>query len=390
MRPHPYANLFPMMDSAAFAVLADDIKRRGLLHPITIYQGKVLDGRNRLKACRKVGVQPRFTEFKGRDPLGHVVSLNLQRRHLTESQRAMLGLDILPRLEQEAKSRQRMGKEKLPDPKRAGQARDHAARLFKVSGRYIQDAKKIANKAPDLCEKVRDALITLPEAKMLCGLSKGDRANLLKRKLSNPKQNLRLEFQALKKRQVLRKATSLATVQGRYQVILADCPWHMPPSGTFRGIQNHYPTMTLDKLKALPVKKLAADDSVLFLWAINSALPDALELMKTWGFEYASNIVWTKGPQWGLGHWVRNKHELLLIGRRGKLPTPIKIPSSVLQKEQHNQTRRHSEKPQEIYEIIEAMWPKLNMRRLELFARSKRKSWENWGAESGAERKRAA
>lgn len=382
MQMHPLANIFPMMDATAFAVLAEDIKHRGLLHPITIYQGKILDGRNRLKACRKVGVAPRFTEFKGRDPLGHVVSLNLQRRHLTESQRAMLALDILPRLEEEAKSRQRMGKEKLPDPNRAGQARDHAARLFKVSGRYIQDAKKIASEAPDLCEKVRDGLISLTEGKMLWGLSKGDRTKLLERRVKNPKLNLRLEYQALNKRRVLKKATGLESIAGRFQVLYCDPPWWQAPSPTSRAVENNYPCMTLEQLRSLPVKRVSAQDSVLFMWTTGPRLKDAIELMESWGFIYTTNLCWVKGPQQGLGHWLRTKHETLLIGKRGKFPTPIKIPSSVLHIEQHNQKRRHSEKPSEIYDLIEGMWPGIKMRRLELFGRAKRKNWVQWGAES--------
>jgi N6-adenosine-specific RNA methylase IME4 len=329
--------------------------------------------------------------------LGHVVSLNLERRHLTESQRAIVALDILPRLEAEAKARQRIsrgrgikGAAKLPQVKR-GRARDDAAQLVKVSPRYVQDAKKIAANAPDLAVQVRNGVLTLPEAKMLCGLTPGDRAKILKRKVANPNVNLWLEYQALHKRRILRKATSLATVQGRYQVLLCDCPWDSESTpGSKRHADSHYPTMSISELKALPVQNLSASDSVLFMWTTIYRLKDALEIMEAWGFSYASNIVWVKGPQWGLGHWVRNRHELLLIGRRGHLPAPVTIPGSVLQTHQHNRHKRHSEKPSEVYALIEKMFPGANARRLELFARGNpREGWAQWGAETeGIQRKR--
>lgn len=233
---------------------------------------------------------------------------------------------------------------------------------------------------------MRDGIITIPEAKILANLGQEQRSEILDRRAKNPKVNVRLEYQDLHKRDILSKAVGLQTVKGKYQILLADCPWDMPPSGTYRGIQNHYPTMTLGQLKALPVKKIAADASVLFLWTINSRLEDALELMREWGFAYQTNIVWTKDPQWGLGHWVRTKHELLLIGKRGNMPTPLNIPASVIHTTQHNRARRHSEKPKEAYELIESMYPGVNMRRLELFSRAARTGWAVWGAESESQK----
>lgn len=384
LKPHPLADLFPLMDEAAFVGLVGDIRHRGLVHPIVLFEGKVLDGRNRLRACGKARVKPKFVEYKGKDPLGHVVSLNLLRRHLTESQRAVLALDILPRLEAEAKARQRMGRAKLPHPQSAGKSRDHAAKLFKVSGRYIQDAKKIQKSAPELVQQVRDGCVTILEAKMLCGLTPRDRAMLVRRRLRNPKVNLTLELQALNKRRILKRATGLEMIRGRYQIIYADPSWETGPSRSTRAVQNHYPGMPLDQLKALPVKTVSAEDAVLFMWTTAARLKDALELMECWGFEYKSNLAWVKGPQWQLGWWFRNRHELLLVGVRGKPPTPIKVPQSVLETNQHNKARRHSEKPEEVYGLIEKMWPGVSLRYLELFGRKARPNWRTWGAETKA------
>lgn len=94
MKSHEYADLFPMMATADIARLADDIKENGQANPIVTFEGKILDGRNRYQACTMAGVDPRFTEYDGAEPLAFVVSHNLHRRHLNESQRGMVGAKL--------------------------------------------------------------------------------------------------------------------------------------------------------------------------------------------------------------------------------------------------------------------------------------------------------
>lgn len=94
MKSHEYADLFPMMATADIARLAEDIRENGQANPIVTYEGKILDGRNRYQACTMVGVDPQFTEYDGAEPLAFVVSHNLHRRHLSESQRGMVGAKL--------------------------------------------------------------------------------------------------------------------------------------------------------------------------------------------------------------------------------------------------------------------------------------------------------
>lgn len=105
---HPACKLFPLLGETALQELADDIKENGLQNAIVLHDGKVLDGQNRLAACKLAGVEPRFVEWKGSgSPLNWAVSQNIMRRHLTASQRAVVALDLLPMLEKEAKDRQK-------------------------------------------------------------------------------------------------------------------------------------------------------------------------------------------------------------------------------------------------------------------------------------------
>ena len=131
-----------------------------------------------------------------------------------------------------------------------------------------------------------------------------------------------------------------------YPVILADPPWHFEvyneDSGVERAAANHYPTMSLSEICKLPIADLATPDAVVFLWTTAPHLHEAFEVLAAWGFQYVSNFVWVK-DKFGLGYWVRNQHELVLIARRGDMPTPAPAcrPPSVIQAP----AREHSRKP---------------------------------------------
>lgn len=167
---------------------------------------------------------------------------------------------------------------------------------------------------------------------------------------------------------------------GPYDVVYADPPWRYSTATTTpdRRIEEQYPTMALDDIRALPIGTVAADDSVLFLWATAPLLPDCLSVVDAWGFSYKTCMVWDK-ERMGLGHWVRVQHELLFIATRGKpsLPRakdggPMTIRSVIREPREH-----HSRKPRQARRAIETMFP--DARRLELFTRLRVAGWDGWG-----------
>lgn len=171
---HPAAELFPMLPEKELQELADDILSQGLNEPVVLFDGKILDGRNRLAACERAGVKPRFKYLDGdKSPAEFVLSSNLKRRHLTTAEKALVAKRVLPMLEAEAKARQRMAaeqtngalKEIVPEAQK-GQARDKAAALVGVNPRYVSDLKKIEKESPEIYAKCESGEIkSIPEAK---------------------------------------------------------------------------------------------------------------------------------------------------------------------------------------------------------------------------------
>jgi N6-adenosine-specific RNA methylase IME4 len=162
-----------------------------------------------------------------------------------------------------------------------------------------------------------------------------------------------------------------------YDVILADPPWRYGFSRSkSREIERQYPTMTVTEIAALDVASLCAPDATLALWATMPKLREAFTVMDAWGFTYKTGAAWDK-VLIGMGYYVRGRHELLLFGTRGNptCPRPENRPDSIFAEKR----RRHSQKPERAYRMLELMYP--DATRLELFARSTRPGWDVWGNE---------
>jgi N6-adenosine-specific RNA methylase IME4 len=227
-----------------------------------------------------------------------------------------------------------------------GRTRDRAAERVRASPRTIQDAATVKLYDPALFERVKAG--ELPAHTAARQVRRAQRAL----ELANPP----------------------PLPCGPFELIYADPPWQLGnPEGAYAP-ENHYPTMPLEEIKSLAVP--AADDAVLYLWAVNMLLPQALEVISAWGFQYLTNQAWVK-PSIGLGTWARNRHELLLVARKGRFapPEPEERPDSVLEAPRG----RHSEKPALVYELLERAYPQAS--KLELFARRSRPGWVAWGNE---------
>lgn len=169
----------------------------------------------------------------------------------------------------------------------------------------------------------------------------------------------------------------------KYNVIYADPPWRYEQKRLQGAAEKHYATMNIEDMCALPVRALADKDCVLFLWTTFPMLPEALRLIKAWGFEYKTvAFVWLKqnkkSPSWfyGLGFWTRGNAEVCLLAKRGK---PKRSSASVHQLI-ISPIEQHSKKPDETRERIVSLMG--DVPRIELFARQKTEGWDVWGNEA--------
>lgn len=163
------------------------------------------------------------------------------------------------------------------------------------------------------------------------------------------------------------------TAARRFRTILADPPWEIGQKDGRYGAHRHYPLMTLDRITALPVADLAEDDAHLYLWTINGALREGSEVMEAWGFTYRAPLTWIK-PRFGLGQYLRNQTEHLLLGTRGTAPVKFRGQGTWL----YAPVQDHSHKPEEQYAVIERL---SDGPYLELFARRRQPNWSAWGNE---------
>lgn len=173
---HPVADIFPMMDGDKLQELADDIKKNGQIHPIVMHSGKILDGRNRWRACSMVGVKPKTVVYKGADPIAYAIGLNVKRRHLTPIELGVIAASVRPLFEAEAKERQKEAVRKgnksrhspvgnKPQP--TGKPRDNSKRSLHqaaaATGSSIAAATAMASvekKAPEVFELAREGKLT--------------------------------------------------------------------------------------------------------------------------------------------------------------------------------------------------------------------------------------
>jgi N6-adenosine-specific RNA methylase IME4 len=175
-------------------------------------------------------------------------------------------------------------------------------------------------------------------------------------------------------------ATRVATMPtGKHRVIYADPPWKYGDQLTeaYGATRFHYPAMTITDLCAMPVRELADDNAVLFLWVTSPILPEAFEVIRAWGFAYKASFVWDKIKH-NMGHYNSVRHEFLLICTRGSCLPDVPTLYDSVQSIERSQT--HSEKPEEFRSIIDHLYPTGN--RLELFARKQVDGWTAYGLEA--------
>lgn len=355
------------------AALKKSLEHHGQLAPILRLRGRIVDGHRRMRLLKQLKMTPWFADIDlapvprdneqaaSPEALGRAFfESNACRRELNDAVRAAIA-DTLATLKK-GDNQHSSGAGVL--------SREAAARLVRTSAdsldrwRFIKGNKVARTKA-------------------LCGdwsLSHAARVvegtNAAKHAASKVDQNA----------DATQMLEQILTHAVRFGVVLADCPWDYG-QGTDAPTaaadpRRHYPTMSLDDIKAMPVAKVAAKNAVLFLWTPNSLVDDAQDVMKAWGFEHSTTIVWIKkraAPTKGL---VQPYHETLLVGMRGAgLPHDKRqMPSYHIAAAPNGV---HSRKPLWFIQQIERLFPQKTVAKIELFCRYPRPGWVALGNQVG-------
>jgi N6-adenosine-specific RNA methylase IME4 len=360
---HPLAEIFPLIEGQEFDELVADIKAHGIREPIWIYDGRIIDGRNRYRAASAAGIECPVRRYTGADPVSFVISLNLKRRHLNESQRAMVAA--------------KLANLQLGDNQHSkGLPIGRGSELLNVGERSVARAKVVREHGADeLISAVERGQISVSAASDVASKSADEQREIVargERQILEAAKAIRAERAESRRAERIAKIAEISNVNAplpqdrKYPIIYADPPWSYehPPFSESRKIENHYPTLSLEAICSLPIAQLATENALLFIWTPPPILEQCFQVIRDWGFEYRTGFVWTK-DKIGMGMYLRQQHEHLLICRRGEipLPPPNARPSSVIQAPR----REHSRKPDEAYALIEQMYPELP--KIELFAR---------------------
>lgn len=238
---------------------------------------------------------------------------------------------------------------------------------FDKFGKPEYGSKRIENIAKDLGGSVRDIERCIQFAKKcnaVAELKDKSWRYVVNKLLPEPK---------------IRHAVTPSLPKGKYNIIYADPAWSYFKGG-YKNQSQHYDGMSIEEICALPVKNIAADNCILFLWATFPILPDVFKVIESWGFTYSTvGFTWVKATKdkkgffFGLGNWTRSNAELCLIATKGSIERKSASISQII----YEPIQEHSKKPDIVRKkIIELVG---DLPRIELFARQKADGFDAWG-----------
>jgi N6-adenosine-specific RNA methylase IME4/ParB-like chromosome segregation protein Spo0J len=378
--------------------IAESMKAQGQLQPIVVRErpgGRgywLIAGRHRLEAAKKLKwetIRCEVLDGLSADQAELAeIDENLIRAELTPAEMAMHTVrrkELYEKIHPATKQGGAPGKAGGGKKAKAANLATFAKETAKTTGQSDRKVRRDAGRGKNvkvLADVVGTCLDQGKELDALAKLPEAEQHDLAARAKAGEKVSASTKVKQVKRieREQMLATKQRALPQKKYGVIGADPEWKFKPrseAGMDRSADNHFPTSELEKIKARDVPSIAADDCVLFLWATIPMLPQALEVMKVWGFKYVSGCCWAKNHA-GTGYWFRNRHELLLVGTRGNVPAPA--PGTQWDSLIEAPVGEHSVKPDWWLELIEAYFPTLP--KIELNRRGPaRPGWDAWGNE---------
>ncbi len=326
------------LDESKVRTIADSFAAIGQLQPITVVRDdgmyRLVAGLHRLEAAKRIGWQTiEATIFDGDEVEIELAEIdeNLMRNDLTVLEQ---GEHLARRQEligyKQGDNRFTTDRESTVDALKTTKEIAREAGISETSMKYrMQAARSIV---PEVKDAIRDTEIANSTTQLLelARLAPEKQVEVAKRIAEGATSIAEAKKEIIKDKIALDHAEkrSRELPAGKFQVIYADPPWQYDNSGFAGSAESHYPTMSVEEICALPIAGLAENTSVLFLWATNPLLPEALKVMSAWGFGYKTNMAWIKDSGSAMGWYLKSKHELLLIGVKSETPHPLCRPDS--------------------------------------------------------------
>lgn len=423
---HPYADMFNMIDDAQRDGLRSSIKENGLYDKIVLIEhcGRwcILDGRNRYRELQSLEWHGDFAHYETwrelvartgikDDPFTFVVSKNLDRRQMDESQRALAAARVANMRQGERNDIKALPFDGQPSANVRKVSQGEAAKMFGVSERLVTSANAVVKMGdPELVRLVESGAVPVSIAEPLARLPADAQQRALAEKKPNQLKTVVKQYAREQRAQALAERQEALPLR-KYAVIYCDNEWNWETRSE-NGLDRApgYPVSSLEALQARRVQDIAADDCVLFMWATTPKLIEAFLVAHAWGFvafvadpvtghlgldksaaRYVSEWVWLK-DRIITGYWGRGRHEHLLIFTRGHPVAPAMgtQPNSVIEcpaidepaaaNAQAWKKGLHSAKPDLFAEWIEKLFP--HAAKLEMNARQARAGWDRWGNEA--------
>ena len=380
---HPLAETFPSLDTDDFSLLAVDILTRGIQVPLVFIKDTdiLVDGVHRLKAWSKMGLEDPYPvhEIEESEVYDHVISVNLRRRHMNESQRAIVAAKL-----------SELSPVGRPATDSDAITIDEAADRLKVSSRLVQQARKVNRDAiPEVQQAVADGQLTVSDAETaIKQLTDEEQAKAIEeyRRPTDDLPSIGKDTLMAAHRRVIRAEQAVMETpplpDDIFRVVVIDPPWpvaqNAPMEGALGGIP--YVTMDLGEIVEFDVPGVLADDAWVFLWTTHKFLPAAIQITELWDLTYITTMVWDKqnGPQ--LQGTMRYTGEFIVVAKKG---APKFADTKNFRAVNQWPRREHSEKPQEFYELIDRVCDVRKGDALDIFNRRViNDKWTGYGFEA--------
>ena len=376
-----FQNLIPSLNLEELSSLEASLKHEGCLNALVVWNNTIIDGHHRYAICTKHGISFNIiekTELETElDVKLWMINNQFSRRNLAIETRLALAYKCKEFEAQKAKERQLANLKQFSEQ----EAVIEEDAVLPLAHQYANEH----NEEKDDLKSSKGKTLEIIAKKAGVSTRTAEQYDTIQRKgteeqkaeVAEGKSSIKKVYTQIQKAERLEKNKAAEWPKGKYRIIYADPPWQYGDERSgFGGATDHYNTMTMEELKAMPVSSLTEENAVLFLWGTAPLLPEAIELIESWGFKYKTNIVWDK-VRANLGNYTSVRHEHLFIATKGSgVPDNTTRVDSVQVVER---VGRHSEKPEEFKNIIETLYTYGN--KLELFARKSVEGWEVFGNE---------